>query len=349
LTIGVELPVIKIFIVSDLTASFDHLVTAIRGSLKLKLVGQSASFLSARPKRGMQNADVILINLNLSGDRAFEAATTLLSHSGKRWLTFDDSIQPSSCEFSLSNRSNLFSLPVNASPKYIEHHIMTLCHAKQTNHLRDSGFKPAMPRKNWARPVFIGSSTGGISALMSILKVYPEDCPPTVIVQHTGTQFIPSLVNLLNSKTKAIVAMATPGTRLQNGHVYLAGSTRHHLTIHQRSTHLISEFTEPNPSDLHAPSIDKLFTSAAKLKRKCVGVLLTGMGKDGSEGLGNMQRAGSQTIVQDEKTSTVYGMPRIAWEAGAANLKLPIDKIGGQILEAAATNPQHTHLERSLR
>ncbi|WP_420862343.1 CheB methylesterase domain-containing protein [Algirhabdus cladophorae] len=348
---GLSSPKIRVFvtdvyIISSSTVGFQNVLRAMRRSSGLRFLGRSETLSAARRQIEYNRPSVILISSKFLSDPDFEAATTLFLYMEVRWLVFEDEGCQQHAVPLRKHRSDLFVIPLNATQSFIEHQIAAVCHA----HWNGGKSEPPASRnehiQKWNKSVFIGSSTGGIGALISILKTYPKICPPTVIVQHTGTQFIPSLVNLLNSKTASRVECFSSNTALKAGHIYLAGGSRQHLEITVSSQTQRGILTPPGPKDLHVPSIDTLFSSASKLAENAIGVLLTGMGKDGSVGLGKMRAAGACTIVQDEKTSTIYGMPKIAWETGAAEFKLPIQNIGPKILESAQTKSSLHHAGR---
>jgi two-component system chemotaxis response regulator CheB len=181
--------------------------------------------------------------------------------------------------------------------------------------------------------VAIGSSTGGPSALMTLLSALPKDFPvPLLIAQHIADGFIPGLVEWLDGGCSIKVRAAGDGQSIDPGAAYLA-PTGSNLEFDGHRTH----FTAPKAGQLYIPSADTLFGSVAKaLRGQAVGVILTGMGNDGAKGLKSMHDAGAKTIGQDEATSTVYGMPRAAAELGAVDVALPIDKIGAAIVERVA-------------
>lgn len=185
----------------------------------------------------------------------------------------------------------------------------------------------------FARCVVIGSSTGGIEALLSVLSSYPPKCPPTLIVQHIRPEFVSGLVQRLDRHCLASVSVAREGAPLTTGQIYVAPEDRRHLVVRPgRSPYC--RLVHGEPVSGHRPSVDVLFHSAAALGEGVVGVLLTGMGRDGAEGLLEIRRNGGRTIVQDKNTSTVYGMPRAAAEIGAAMQELPLPRIGSAILAA---------------
>jgi two-component system chemotaxis response regulator CheB len=177
--------------------------------------------------------------------------------------------------------------------------------------------------------VAVGSSTGGPSALMTLLSALPEDFPvPVLIAQHIADGFIPGLVEWLDGGCAITVRAAGDGLPVQGGTAYLA-PTGNNLEFDGQRTH----FTAPKPGQLYIPSADTLFGSVAKsLRGQAVGVILTGMGNDGARGLKAMHDGGAPTFGQDEATSTVYGMPRAAAEMGAVDEALPIDRIAGAIV-----------------
>lgn len=183
-----------------------------------------------------------------------------------------------------------------------------------------------------ANVVAIGSSTGGVEALLTVIANLPANCPPTVITQHMPATFTTSFANRLDRTSAAHVTEATDGAPLKVGHVYLAPGGERHLEI-AGTGHLRCRLVADGLVSGHRPSVDRLFNSVAKFaKNKAVGVILTGMGRDGANGLLAMRSAGASTIGQDEASCVVYGMPRAAFEVGAVQRQLTLSQIGGEIL-----------------
>jgi two-component system chemotaxis response regulator CheB len=189
--------------------------------------------------------------------------------------------------------------------------------------------------KSNGRVVAIGSSTGGVEALITVLSGFPANCPPTVITQHMPASFTRSFAERLDRMTPPKVREAVDGDVLSPGHIYLAPGGATHLEVVGSST-LRCRLT---PSDLvngHRPSVDVLFASVAKAaKDAAIGVILTGMGRDGAAGLLTMREAGAVTLGQNEATCVVYGMPKAAMEQGAVQRQLPLERIAAQILVEA--------------
>jgi two-component system response regulator WspF len=180
-----------------------------------------------------------------------------------------------------------------------------------------------------ANLIAIGSSAGGPSALTNILAALPADLPASVvIVQHVDKQFAAGLTGWFATHTKLQVRVAAEGDRLEPGNVYLAGRDRHLILFSPTQLGYTS-----HPADTsYCPSVDVFFRSVAKLWRgRAIGVLLTGMGRDGAEGLKAIRDAGHHTIAQDKITSAVYGMPKAAMEIDAAQDILALDKIAPRL------------------
>ncbi|KGD86320.1 protein-glutamate O-methylesterase CheB [Rhizobium sp. YS-1r] len=190
--------------------------------------------------------------------------------------------------------------------------------------------------------VAIGSSTGGVEALIAVLQKFPKNCPPTVITQHMPSTFTKSFADRLNRICAPVVQEATDGARLEIGRIYLAPGGDRHLQVVNPSAPCC-RLIEKEPVNGHRPSVDVLFDSVADLAgRNAVGVILTGMGRDGAAGLLKMRSAGARTIGQNEKTCVVYGMPRVAHEMGAVEQQLPLGSIGEEVLKLTAARKEGT-------
>lgn len=182
--------------------------------------------------------------------------------------------------------------------------------------------------------VAIGSSTGGVEALIAVLTKFPANCAPTVVTQHMPPQFTQSMANRLDRMCAPTVREATHGAPLKPGHVYIAPGGDRHLEISGRDQR-VCMLRSGELVNGHRPSVDVLFNSVAKFSgAKSVGVILTGMGRDGAAGLLAMRRAGATTIGQDEASCVVYGMPKAAFDVGAVETQMELDRIGAGIVAA---------------
>lgn len=197
------------------------------------------------------------------------------------------------------------------------------------------GRSPALVER--PRLIAIGSSTGGVEALQVLLGGFPVDCPPTVVVQHISARFAPAVARTLDQSCPPQIVIAEPDLPLLDGHVYIAPGDDRHFSVGGRSGHLYQRLRRGEPVSGHQPSVDVLFHSVAEVVGAgAVGILLTGMGTDGAEGLLALARSGARTIAQDEATSTVFGMPRAAIALGAAGVVAPIGTIARHAFSKAA-------------
>ena len=208
--------------------------------------------------------------------------------------------------------------------------------------LRPPGDAPAPPvpldHALDGRLIAIGSSTGGVEALITVLSRFPANCPPTVITQHMPATFTKSFSQRLDRTCAPSVAEARDGAVLEAGRVYIAPGGDRHLEVTGANT-LRCRLTAGPPVNGHRPSVDVLFHSVARAAGPmAVGAILTGMGRDGADGLLAMRRAGARTFGQDEATSVVYGMPKAAFEIGAVERQTPIERLAAELLKAPSSN-----------
>ncbi|ANQ84623.1 protein glutamate-methylesterase [Azoarcus olearius] len=194
---------------------------------------------------------------------------------------------------------------------------------------------PAPPRRLGQRisAIFIGASTGGTEAIKEVLLGLPVGMPPIMIVQHMPEMFTASFARRLDGLCALDVREAESGERLESGRVYLAPG-HSHLSVRRAGTGYQCELSRAEPVNRHRPAVDVLFHSAAaEVGAGALGVLLTGMGKDGAAGLKAMRDAGAWTIAQDQESCVVYGMPREAVALGAAQQVLPLREIGAALVQ----------------
>jgi len=178
--------------------------------------------------------------------------------------------------------------------------------------------------------VVIGASTGGPAAVMKILSGLPAGFPAAgVIIQHVDIQFAADLADWLSRQCRMPIRVAEPGCRPEKGIIWLAG-TNDHLVMTREKTLIY----RVEPKDFfYRPSVDVFFHSVAvNWTARGLGLVLTGMGRDGAEGLLSLRKAGWRTIAQDQNTSVVFGMPKAAAECGAAEKILPIDRMAEELI-----------------
>jgi two-component system chemotaxis response regulator CheB len=177
----------------------------------------------------------------------------------------------------------------------------------------------------------IGASTGGTEAIRAVLAGLPASVPGTVIVQHMPANFTTSFAERLDQSSSLSVVEARGGETLQQGHAYLAPGG-YHLVVRRAGSGFRLELDEGPRIHYQRPALDVTFKSIAEVAGpRALGVILTGMGRDGADGLLAMRKAGARTLGQDEASCVVYGMPRVAWECGAVEQQCPLDKIADMI------------------
>lgn len=180
--------------------------------------------------------------------------------------------------------------------------------------------------------IAIGSSTGGVEALLTLLSGFPPNCPPTVVTQHMPAAFLQSFAARLDKAIAPSVSTAVEGDALKTGHIYFAPGGDYHLQVtgHRGlACHLLAS----DPVTGHRPSVDVLFESVANVMgKRAVAIMLTGMGKDGAKGMLQIRQAGGRTIGQDEATSVVYGMARAARTLGAVETELALPLIAKAVM-----------------
>jgi two-component system chemotaxis response regulator CheB len=180
---------------------------------------------------------------------------------------------------------------------------------------------------NSQKLIAIGASTGGTEAIYSVLKQLPAQIPGIVIVQHIPPIFSKMFADRLNAQTDFEVKEAVSGDFVEPGKVFIAPGDQH-MSIRKIGDRYKIEVFHADRVNGHCPSVDVLFESVAKeCKNNAVGIILTGMGYDGAKGLLSMRRKGAKTIGQDESSSVVYGMPKVAFEVGAVEKQATLEKI----------------------
>lgn len=198
------------------------------------------------------------------------------------------------------------------------------------------------PRSGVPRPIIgtekliaIGASTGGTEAIKDVLLGLPADSPGIVITQHMPPGFTRSFAERLNRMTRLNVVEAKGGERILPGHAFLAPGDKH-LLVERSGANYVTRLSDAEPVRRHKPAVDPMFHSVAQCAgRNVIACLLTGMGKDGAQGMLEIRQAGGYTVAQNEATCVVYGMPREAVAIGGAEDILPLGEIAEALLQQA--------------
>ncbi len=200
--------------------------------------------------------------------------------------------------------------------------------------------------------VAVGSSTGGVEALRELICALPADGPPVLVAQHMPPAFTERFAERLDGLSAMSVCEASNRARVMPGHAYIAPGDKH-LKLSRSGAYYNCILSDEGLVSGHRPSVDVLFESVATAAgSNAIGVMLTGMGKDGAKGMLQMREAGAMTFGQDEKTCLIYGMPKAAKEIGAVQKELPLGKLAAAVLEqvedpAASTKKSDAKLKKS--
>ncbi len=186
--------------------------------------------------------------------------------------------------------------------------------------------------------LIIGASTGGTEAIKSFLLQMPSDCPGILITQHMPAGFTKSFANRLDSLCQISVKEAEGGERILPGHAYIAPGDKH-LLLARSGANYVTQLSDAPPVSRHKPSVDVLFESAATYAGKnVIGVILTGMGKDGAEGMAQMKQAGAYNFAQNEESCVVYGMPKEAVAHGGVDEVVHLNDLPRLVLDHLTAN-----------
>ena len=332
---------IRVLVVDD-SATMRGLITApLRRAPEIEVIGTAGDPIEARAAIKALNPDVITLDIempNMNGLEFLEKIMRLRPMPVVMMSTLTQAGAEATLQALEIGAFDCVGKPVNVATggeAYAELVQKVKLAAKSASRSRPAPQNSA--RRTGYRSngsvVAIGSSTGGVEALLTIISRFPEGCPPTVVTQHMPATFTKSFAARLDRACGASVEEAYDGAPLEPGRIYVAPGGGSHLEV-VRSGGLRCRLREGEPVSGHRPSVDVLFKSVADATGSAsLGVILTGMGRDGAQGLLSMRNVGAQTLGQDEATCVVYGMPRVAFELGAVERQLPLSALGEAILD----------------
>lgn len=214
-------------------------------------------------------------------------------------------------------------------------HAKKMGHSVSAKHSADVILKPAAVKKHFRttdKLIAVGSSTGGTEALKQVVKDLPADSPAIVVSQHLPAAFSESFARHVDTISAMSACIAEDGQQLLPGNIYIAPGDKH-LLVMRDGARYICRLNDGPPVNRHKPSVDVMFRSVAQnVGSNAIGLMLTGMGADGAQGMKEMREAGSLNIVQDEASSVVWGMPGEACKIGAAHKVVALDEIAAQLM-----------------
>ncbi len=345
-------PIIRVLIAEDSPTARALLVGMLSAASGLEVIGQASNGIDAVEMTKRLRPDVVTMDIQMPGLDGFEATKRIMSEMPTP-IVIISSLDVHSVQFSMEalNAGALAVLPKPvgpASPDYeatsrlVASTVRSMSQVKLVR--RWPSAPPYKPQSSTApsaavrslrpRAVTIAASTGGPAALRLLVSELDSTFPvPILAVQHMALGFADGFAKWLDGGTSLRVRVAREGEPLRPGNVYLAPDDKH-LTVSDRSTVLLSDGP---PVGGHRPSGTALFESAARaFGPATLSVILTGMGRDGVDGLRAVRAAGGKVIAQDEQTSDIFGMPGAAVAAGVTDLVLPLGSISGQLRRLVA-------------
>lgn len=330
---------VRVLIVDD-SASMRRLIrTGIESDPGIRVVGEAANAREAREAVKSLDPDVMTLDVEMPGMSGLEFLTRLM-HARPMPVIMFSSVTRKGSESALTALSHgavecLEKPRFGSAEKTFRHLIDLLLVAASArvgpiNSRQEPERDASSSQWQWnGKWILIGSSTGGVEALETVLRNFPQDCPPTLITQHMPAPFLASFAVRLNAAMKPSVRLASDGDRPRRGEVLLApGNDTHLVFAHDGAT--LRLVTGPKRSG-HRPSVDMMFASAVPFAKRIVAVILTGMGRDGAEAMTTLRAHGAVCIGQDRESSVVYGMPRMAKELGGVDVELPLALIASEL------------------
>ncbi|WP_107497426.1 chemotaxis response regulator protein-glutamate methylesterase [Thalassobius sp. I31.1] len=330
--------VIKVLIVDDSSVMRRLIRQALLKDTRLEVVGEANDPIEARSAIKVHNPDVLILDIEMPRMSGLEFLELLMRLRPMPVVMFS-SLARSSRDATIRALSlgavDCIEKPSAESGNTLEKLPDSLVAAasadigalKRTNRVSRQ-----VQSFHWnSKPVLIGASTGGVDALQTVFSAWPENCPPTLVTQHMPENFLRSFANRLDEQLEMNVRVAGNNEEVKQGEIVICPGGAFHLEL-VSAVPVRVRLVEGAPVSGHRPSVDVMMRSAKAFGPGCVAAILTGMGRDGAQGLLELRQNGAETIGQDEMSSVVYGMPRVAQDIGAVKTQLPLDEIGAAIL-----------------
>ncbi len=337
---------IRVLVVDDSAIVRKVLSETLAGEPDLEVVGTAPDPYVARDKIAALNPDVLTLDIEMPRMDGLTFLRKLMKHRPMP-VVIVSSLAESSCKIALE-ALRIGAVGVLAKPggpysvgdltAGIADAIRAAAAARPRSYPPPPDPPPVSADASEIDLVAIGASTGGTEAIRHILPQLSERCPPVVIAQHIPPVFSRAFARSLNESCRVEVKEAENGDYLVPGRAVVAPGNLHMIVRRSGGQYRVEVKDGPRVC-YQRPSVDVLFHSVAAAGPRAVGVLLTGMGGDGAEGLLAMRQAGAWTLAQDEASSVVFGMPKVAIQLGAACQVLPLDRIAASILGRVAGQP----------
>ncbi|HHS94263.1 MAG TPA: chemotaxis-specific protein-glutamate methyltransferase CheB [Rhodobacterales bacterium] len=331
----------RVLIVDD-SATMRRLIrTGIANDPRFEVVGEAADAREARDAVKALAPDVLTLDVEMPGMSGLEFLERLMRARPTPVIMFS-SLTAKGSEAALSALS-LGAVDCLEKPRFGSTEAafarlknrLSVAASAQVGPARGRAFvKAGRAFSNWQwnrKWVLIGSSTGGVEALETVLGSYPPNGPPTLVTQHMPAPFLASFAARLDATMRPKVRLAQDGDRPAQGEVFIAPGGETHLVLDEDGQTL--RLLKAAKRTGHRPSVDMMFGSAVAHASRMVAVMLTGMGRDGAQEMKALRDHGASCVGQDRASAVVYGMPRVAQEMGAIEAQFPLEDIGPEILK----------------
>jgi two-component system chemotaxis response regulator CheB len=345
---------IKVLVVDD-SALVRKIITDILDSdPQIEVIGTANNGKTAIFKNKVLNPDVITMDIEMPIMNGLDALRHIIQTNPKPIIMMSvltqDGAEPTfrALEYGavdfIPKPSSILSITVEEIGNLLIGKVKSVYKSKiKIQKKEDEGAEKIEPRRPAAmateaapseKVVGIGTSTGGPSALLNVFRGLPENfSAPVLVVQHMPEGFTRAFADRLNSNSALKVKEAEDGDRVLPGHGYIAPG-HSHMLLDKTGAGRVIRIVKTEKISGHRPSIDVLFNSIAEhCDGKSIGVIMTGMGRDGASGILNIKKSGGSTVAQNEETSVVYGMNRVAVELGAIDTIVPLNDISKKIIE----------------
>ncbi len=336
---------IKVLVVDDSSTARAVITNILQSDPEIESVDAAADAYIARDKIVRHKPDVICLDVEMPRMDGVTFLRKLMQHmptpvimvsslTKKGAKTTLDALEAGAIDFVAKPHSNIYSGADEIKEELLEKvkiasriHVYKRSHIISTKELSYTSLA-----ETTQKIVAIGSSTGGVEALKVFLTQFPRNAPGMIIVQHMPSDFTKQFADRLNSICAMDVKEAEDGDTIKIGEVLIAPGDKH-MVLRRSGHRYYIQLGGGEKVSGHRPSVDVMFNSVSKVAgSNAIGVILTGMGSDGAKGLLNMRKSGAMTYGQDEKSCTVYGMPKVAYEIGAVSKESSLQDLPSDIL-----------------
>lgn len=341
---------IKVFVIDDSAVVRQVLTEYIKKNSNFQFIGSASDPIFALEKMNSNWPDVIILDIEMPRMDGLTFLKKIMAEKPTPIIicsTLTEKNASITIEALREGAVEIITKPkvgvkgfLEESFEEISNAILSAYHSKYKKfNLSKKNFEKKEWKGNSLGLIAIGASTGGTIAIESLLtNLNPEKIPGIVIVQHMPEKFTNSFANRLNQISPFFVKEAKGNEKIQKGHVFIAPGGKH-LQIKKLNGMYYTELYDGNPINRHKPSVDVLFQSVSQVaKEDAVGILLTGMGNDGAQGMLAMKQSGAYTIAQDEESCVVFGMPKEAILLGAVDKVLHLEKIPQELEKIFSKN-----------